>query len=122
MKDFVLIYTALLFFVLAPGVLFTLPKNNNKYTIAMVHSLLFGTVFYFTNNWFYVNKNTGFLKEGLSPDCPKGASCKDSKHCNAKNIGKKCSIYAPCPAKPNKKYLSACGTCNKGTDNKPTCS
>ena len=43
------IYVALLFVVLTPGVLLTLPKRGNKLTVALVHGLVFAAVYYLTH-------------------------------------------------------------------------
>ena len=47
------LYVALLFFVLAPGVLLTLPRGGNKTTVAMTHALVAAVVFYFTHKMAY---------------------------------------------------------------------
>lgn len=47
------LYVALLFFVLAPGVLVTLPRGGNKTTVAMTHALVAAVVFYFTHKMAY---------------------------------------------------------------------
>jgi len=39
------LYTALLFFLLTPGILLTLPPKGKKMTVALVHALVFGVVF-----------------------------------------------------------------------------
>ena len=39
------LYTALLFFLLTPGILLTLPPKGKKMTVALVHALVFGIVF-----------------------------------------------------------------------------
>ena len=39
------LYTALLFFLLTPGILLTLPPKGKKMTVALVHALVFGAVF-----------------------------------------------------------------------------
>ena len=44
----VAIYSAILFFVLSPGVLLRLPSNGSKFTVAGVHALVFAVVLYFT--------------------------------------------------------------------------
>uniref|UniRef100_A0A6C0L848 Uncharacterized protein n=1 Tax=viral metagenome TaxID=1070528 RepID=A0A6C0L848_9ZZZZ len=44
----VAIYSAILFFVLSPGVLLRLPSNGSKFMVAGVHSLVFAVVLYFT--------------------------------------------------------------------------
>jgi uncharacterized membrane protein len=45
----VTLYVALLFFVLTPGVLLSLPKGGSKYTVALVHGVVFALVFYLTH-------------------------------------------------------------------------
>jgi hypothetical protein len=37
--------TALLFFLLTPGILVTLPPKGKKITVAVVHAVLFGLLF-----------------------------------------------------------------------------
>lgn len=44
----VAIYSAILFFILSPGVLLRLPPNGSKMTVAAVHALVFGIILYFT--------------------------------------------------------------------------
>jgi uncharacterized membrane protein len=41
------LFTALLFVVLTPGVLLTLPKGGSKLTVAVVHGLVFAVAYYF---------------------------------------------------------------------------
>ena len=43
------LYTALLFFLLTPGILLTLPPKGKKMTVAVVHALVFGLVFSLTH-------------------------------------------------------------------------
>jgi uncharacterized membrane protein len=45
----VTLYVALLFFVLTPGVLLSLPKGGSKYTVALIHGVVFAFVFYLTH-------------------------------------------------------------------------
>jgi len=47
------IYAAILFFILTPGVLVTLPPNSGKLVVAMVHSLVFFVLFFFTYRLVY---------------------------------------------------------------------
>ena len=44
---------ALFFFLFSPGILFTIPSKSNKYTIAFVHSILFGILVTFTHILFW---------------------------------------------------------------------
>ncbi len=46
MNLIVALFSAVLFFILTPGILVRLPKNGSKYTVAMVHSLVFMVVFW----------------------------------------------------------------------------
>ena len=43
------IYTALLFFILTPGVLLRLPPKGSIYVVALVHALVFAIVYHFTH-------------------------------------------------------------------------
>ena len=49
MNVVVTLYVALLFVVLTPGVLLTLPKGGSKLVVAAVHGLVFAVVYHFTN-------------------------------------------------------------------------
>uniref|UniRef100_A0A6C0BI84 Uncharacterized protein n=1 Tax=viral metagenome TaxID=1070528 RepID=A0A6C0BI84_9ZZZZ len=43
------LYVAVLFFVLAPGVLVTLPRGGSRNTVLATHALVAAVVFYFTH-------------------------------------------------------------------------
>jgi hypothetical protein len=45
----VTLYVAVLFMVLTPGVLLTLPKGGSKLVVAAVHGLVFAVVYHFTH-------------------------------------------------------------------------
>lgn len=45
------IYSAVLFFILSPGVLLRLPSNGSKFTVAAVHALVFGILLYITSGF-----------------------------------------------------------------------
>lgn len=45
-----ILYSALLFFVLTPGILLSLPPGGSKMVVALVHALVFALVFYFTQD------------------------------------------------------------------------
>ena len=53
------VYLALLFVVLVPGVLFTLPKGGSKFTVLAVHALVFGLVYHLTHKmvWRFLYEN-----------------------------------------------------------------
>ena len=56
------VFSALLFFVLTPGILLRLPSNGSKYVVASVHALVFGTIF--TLGFKYYKEY--LLQEGLN--------------------------------------------------------
>ena len=62
MNLYVTLYVALLFVVLTPGVLLTLPKGGSKIVVAAVHGLVFAVVYHFTNKlvWQLSVKMDGF--------------------------------------------------------------
>jgi hypothetical protein len=49
MNWIITIYVALLFFVLTPGVLVTLPPKSGRLTVAAFHALVFALVWHFTH-------------------------------------------------------------------------
>jgi hypothetical protein len=49
----VALFSALLFFVLTPGVFLRLPKNGSKFAVAGVHALVFAIIFHFTHRSVY---------------------------------------------------------------------
>lgn len=49
MSLIVSLYTAILFFVLVPGILLSLPPKGNKFVVAGVHALVFALIFHFTH-------------------------------------------------------------------------
>jgi hypothetical protein len=55
------LFTILLFFVLSPGILFTIPKKSSKKTVAIVHGLLFAII------WCLIYKCGWVITEGFAP-------------------------------------------------------
>ena len=62
------IYVAILFFILVPGILLSLPKGGSKITVAAVHAVVFGIVYYFTHKivWRWGVSLEGFDAPELS--------------------------------------------------------
>jgi hypothetical protein len=60
----VTVYSAILFFLLSPGILLSLPSKGGKYTIAIVHSIVFAIVWHLTHK--HVWKMS--VNEGLTLD------------------------------------------------------
>ena len=60
-----LVFSAVLFFVLTPGIFLSLPAGGTKYTKAAVHAVVFAVVFYLTYklvlNYLYMNEGFGNL-------------------------------------------------------------
>jgi hypothetical protein len=48
-----ILFTALLFFVLTPGILLSLPPHGSLATKAMVHAIVFALVYRFTHKMAY---------------------------------------------------------------------
>ena len=64
MNIIILVYVALLFFVLTPNIFVTLPDaldTTSKYTVAGVHAAIFAIVFYLTYSQIKENFGSGGL-------------------------------------------------------------
>jgi hypothetical protein len=82
------ICAGLLFFLLTPKVLLSLPPRGSKYVVALTHAIAFAFVFYYTLRFIVT-------KEGISPmtyqpdpetDNPSGPPSINA--CNYPNVGK----------------------------------
>jgi hypothetical protein len=47
------VYAAVLFFVLTPGVLLSLPPGGSRTTVALTHAVVFGVVWALTHRMVY---------------------------------------------------------------------
>ncbi len=65
------VYVAVLFFVLTPGVLLSLPPKSSKLVVAATHAVVFALVFHLTYKmvWKIVQKMEGF-QAGSGPMMP----------------------------------------------------
>jgi len=82
MNWFVTAYAALLFFLLTPAILLRLPPNGSKYTVAIVHALVFALIFHFTHKlvWQFSMSLEGFVEgrgggSGVNYDYSKPLRC-----------------------------------------------
>jgi hypothetical protein len=50
---FMSLYAAVLFFVLTPGVLLSLPPGGSRTTVALTHAVVFGIVWALTHKMVY---------------------------------------------------------------------
>ena len=68
------LYVALLFVLLTPGILLTLPKGGKKLTVAVVHGLVFAVVYHFTNKmvWRLSVSMDGFAGDAAPATMTKG--------------------------------------------------
>ena len=48
-----ILYSAVLFFVLTPGIFLTLPQNESKYVVAGVHALIFAILYSITHKYVW---------------------------------------------------------------------
>jgi len=97
MSPSVLIYLGLLFFLLSPSILVTLPSKGNKYVVAFVHAIIFVFIFYITYNYIIRSNiiegvasqseiDNYTFSNGCNSDGPKNCGVKmsngDSKNCS----------------------------------------
>ena len=65
MSFVVILYSILLFFLLTPGILVTLPPKKSKMVVALTHAIIFGIIYHFTHK--LVSKLEGMtVKEDIS--------------------------------------------------------
>jgi hypothetical protein len=64
MSLLVSLYAAILFFVLTPGILISLPKGGKKFQVAGLHALVFAVIFHFTHKLVW---RFGVSLEGMTP-------------------------------------------------------
>jgi hypothetical protein len=53
MNAFVFVYIVLLFVVLTPGILVSLPPKGGKYAVAITHAVVFGAVWWITHKYVW---------------------------------------------------------------------
>jgi hypothetical protein len=95
---------ALLFFLLTPGILVTLPTKGSKVTVALVHAVIFALIYYLTYKVVWKIFYEGFvtcpkgqiyhrLVNKCIPPVGKGANCDKNEVCQSKKcdtIRRKC--------------------------------
>jgi hypothetical protein len=89
-----------LFFVLTPGVLLTLPSKGSVYLVAFVHAIVFGIVYKLTHKMVYNYFNEGFITN----TCTNDSDCNRPIYCD-KTVDPSCDI--------NVQYVCNQGTCSK---------
>jgi len=75
MHALMFIFTALLFFILTPGIVLSLPPKGSKVTVAVVHALVFALIFTFTHKlvWEWGVSNGWIVKDGFRQGMTTGA-------------------------------------------------
>ena len=56
------LFSAMLFYILTPGILLTIPKKSSKTVVALVHALVYATVLHFTHKIVW-EANEGFAAQ-----------------------------------------------------------
>ena len=101
------VFIVLLFFVLTPGIYVTIPRRGSKWTVALVHGVLFALVLYIANTFIF-KAYEGFATVcGIGKPCPKGyacagASCVTTPTCTGGTLngGCKCCMSSTNPTCP----------------------
>ena len=71
MNIFHFLYVVFLFVILTPAILVRLPSKGNKWTVAVVHGVIFSIILLLTNHFVStIGKNL----EGLEPNTQPGSS------------------------------------------------
>jgi hypothetical protein len=74
-KIMMLLYIVVLFVVLTPGILLTLPPKGSKLVVAIVHAIIFAIILHFTYKQIKHLIREGFTG-GPIPDCSKASPTK----------------------------------------------
>jgi hypothetical protein len=78
----VTLYSAVLFFILTPGILVSLPPKSGKYIVALTHAVVFAIVWHFTHKlvWeFSITKRHEAFGNGKKEGLNEGNKNKGSK-------------------------------------------
>jgi len=78
MKILYSVYIILLFILLTPGVLISIPKGGSRLTVAATHGVLFAIAYYFTRKivWKAILSIEGFQNCETDAECTHGNKCK----------------------------------------------
>ena len=88
-------YAALLFFILTPSILLRLPKNGSKFTVALVHAVVFGLIFLLTHKfvWRMTQRLEGMEDEEKEKEDNKESFASKGEKCDTTN---KCGTGLTC--------------------------
>ena len=76
----VTVYSAILFFLLSPGVLLSLPSKGSKMTVAAVHAVIFAVVWHFTHKMVWKMSVEGLENKDDDKKKKEGYKGKPKKH------------------------------------------
>jgi len=82
------LFTALLFVLLVPGVVLSLPPKGSLLTKAVVHGLVFALVYHFTHKAVWQFSTGGFMDKKEYFSNPKGSMCAKNDDCTSKSCVK----------------------------------
>jgi len=93
------LYVALLFVLLTPGILLTLPKGGKKLTVAIVHGLVFAAVYHFTHKmvWRLSVSMDGFRDGDVTKAPTQAGYAAAAANALSAGVGKPTTVT---PAKP----------------------
>ena len=103
MKWLSFVYVAVLFFILTPGILVSLPPKSSKWIVALVHAVVYTVILTFT--YHPVSK---VIEGGTSNNCPCCPGVDIDLRCPGKN-GKTCCCDqegAICPTNPYTSWIN----------------
>jgi hypothetical protein len=84
------LYMAVLFFLLVPGVLVTLPPGGKKMTVALVHAVVFALVYQLTH------KAVNRVLAPYEPFEDAKVACTEGKCVGGAKVGANCKKVADC--------------------------
>jgi succinate dehydrogenase/fumarate reductase cytochrome b subunit len=83
------LFTALLFVLLVPGVVLSLPPKGSLLTKAIVHGLVFALVYHLTYGMVWQFSTGGFMDKKMEYfSNPKGSMCGKNDDCASKSCVK----------------------------------
>jgi len=72
MNILIIVLSGLLFFLLSPNILLRLPKNGSKYTVAIVHAVVFSILLFFIQ--WGLDKMSWKLEGFMDEKCTEGTN------------------------------------------------
>ena len=83
------LFSALLFFVLTPGIVLSLPPKGSKVIVALTHAVVFALVYSLTHKAVYAFLYEGFATKKKAPVKPSGTITQTKAQIEAAAAAKK---------------------------------